>query len=230
MKAEAPILMKPPLVAMALAGLKTQTRRIGGKQPAPDATFTGLDERCRAHFSDGTVWTDRYGGPGTLLWLKENYAFGHAPNDEPDQGIACFADGEPGAVYHPALAPECLTWCRVFRKRSAIHMFRWAARTFFRETAIRVERVKDITDADAWAEGITGIDQNGYDLGNPAHYIGARFRFWHLWDEINGDRGFGVATNPWVYVVSFVYEPGPHPAGLDRTELPDAVLAPTLFD
>ena len=230
MKAEAPILMKPPLVAQARLGLKTQTRRTGGKQPAADATFLGLDERGRAHFSDGTIWSDRYGGPGTLLWLKENYSFGHAPNDEPDQGIALFRDGDPQTVYHPLLAPERLNWARAFRNRSAIHMYRWAARTFFRETALRVERVQDITEEDAWAEGITGIDRNGYDLGNPHHYIGAKFRFWHLWDQINADRGLGWNVNPWVFVVGFVYEPGPHPPELDRTKQADGLLAPSLFD
>lgn len=77
------------------------------------------------------------------------------------------------------------------RWRPAIHMPRVLARIRLDVTAVRVERLQDLSDEDARAEGVT--------VGGPDT---ARQAFCRLWDDINGDRGTW-SSNPWVWVVSF---------------------------
>lgn len=63
-------------------------------------------------------------------------------------------------------------------------------------TGIRVERVQDITDKDAIAEGVLPV--------GPEHAPELpRNEFASLWESINAKRGFGWSVNPWVWVVEF---------------------------
>jgi hypothetical protein len=76
-----------------------------------------------------------------------------------------------------------------------IHMPRWASRISLEITGVRVERVQDISEADALAEG---VDRTNTSLPG---YATERFR--RLWDSINAARGFGWEVNPWVWVIEF---------------------------
>lgn len=80
------------------------------------------------------------------------------------------------------------------RWRPSIHMPRWASRLTLEVTGVRVERVQEISEADAAAEGVMPLQM---DRGSciPS-YEG-------LWDSINVKRGFGWDANPWVWVVEF---------------------------
>ena len=68
---------------------------------------------------------------------------------------------------------------------------------------MRVERLRDISEADARAEGI--IKQaHGYGVAGLHMTLStAREAFACLWDSINAERGYGFAVNPWVWVVEF---------------------------
>jgi hypothetical protein len=82
-------------------------------------------------------------------------------------------------------------------------MPRWASRITLEVTAVRVERVRDISEADAMAEGI--IPQ-AYGFGVEGLHMSlqtAREAFGCLWDSINAKRGYGWAVNPWCWVVAF---------------------------
>lgn len=98
-------------------------------------------------------------------------------------------------------------------------MPRWASRLTLEVTDVRVERVQDITETDARAEGVThalfptdhGLDrwcrysarvasQRGEPRPTAATAVGG---FAALWDHINGARGYGWNLNPWVWAVSF---------------------------
>jgi hypothetical protein len=83
------------------------------------------------------------------------------------------------------------------RWRPSIHMPRWASRLTLAVTSVRVERVQEITEADARAEGIEPqrSDYSGEDSNS--------LQFRDLWDSINAARGYGWAVNPWVWVVEF---------------------------
>jgi hypothetical protein len=78
-------------------------------------------------------------------------------------------------------------------------MPRWASRITLEITAVRVERVQDITEEDAEAEGALSC----YEPDEAEHPDGCVCQFRNLWDTINSKRGYGWDVNPWVWVVEF---------------------------
>jgi len=111
--------------------------------------------------------------------------------------VAYRADGE-----YPARLKDTHVW------RPSIFMPRWASRITLNITEVRAERLQDISEEDAIAEGVTGP----HDVWYPAfrvpgdskpRYSSAKSAFTDLWDSINAKRGFGWDTNPWVWAISF---------------------------
>jgi len=103
-------------------------------------------------------------------------------------------DPEPELSYEDMDGPGC-------RWKPSIHMPRWASRINLEITDIRVERVQDISEQDAKAEGVQKV----------MAFIGFTKNFKELWDEINGKpRANGIdiswEANPWVWVVTFKKE------------------------
>lgn len=94
-----------------------------------------------------------------------------------------------------------------FSKCPSIHMPRWASRITLDVTGVRVERVQDISEVDACAEGVsyTGPYPAAFASGFlPRPENIARREFQTLWNSINGKRaGADWASNPWVWVVEF---------------------------
>lgn len=79
--------------------------------------------------------------------------------------------------------------------RPSIFMPRWASRITLEIMAIRVERVQDISEEDAIAEGIPY-----------SHWVGVkyhRYQYKLLWDSINAKRGYPWESNPWVWAIEF---------------------------
>lgn len=103
--------------------------------------------------------------------------------------------------------------------RSSLHMPRWAARILLRVTNLRVERVRDISEADAQAEGFRLTAQEIASnealmkreplphikaIGGDAKYpLTGATKFHLYWEQLNGPRGFGREFNPWVIAVTF---------------------------
>lgn len=95
------------------------------------------------------------------------------------------------------------------RWRPSIHMPRWASRLTLEVTGVRVERLNDISEADAMAEGAAYRLSPGGDLagafepmpGEALHPINYRSHFRDLWESINDPGSW--ALNPWVWVVQF---------------------------
>ncbi len=92
-----------------------------------------------------------------------------------------------------------------------IHMPKWAARIWLEITGVRVERVQDINEEDAIAEG---LDTEGACLCK--EFDGVRYcihcnkRLWDfvgefrgIWDSINAKRGYGWEVHPWAWVIEF---------------------------
>lgn len=130
-----------------------------------------------------------YGVPGDRLWVRET--FGHFElNDSFKPGDRVFyrADGE---------CLELQPW------RPSIHMPRWASRITLEITAVRVERLHDISESDARAEGITPFnDGHGWHTEDGRHYAGtAADAYLSLWASINGEAS--ARANPWVWVIEF---------------------------
>ena len=181
---EKPILFSALMVRALLAGTKTQTRRIVKPPPKwASASCAGVDFGCP------------YGVPSDRLWVREAWAVPHPldhlkPSEVP-QGAAL--------VYYAAT--ENLGG---LLKRQSLFMPRWASRITLELTAVRVERLQEISEADARAEGSPCVDEfSGREVLFPDHSKAGSFRLGYsvLWESINGAGSWAV--NPWVWVLSF---------------------------
>ena len=199
--------MKPiseQMVNAILDGRKGVTRRVINPQPK-DCGNGWVEYRKgksaatwhapTAHANIGTAPIEEFCQyqPGDLLWVRESFRFGHAPNDESGQGVALYADYR--CKYHPDLHPSRYTWCRQWVKKPSIFMPKWASRITLRVTSIRAERLQDITEEDAKAEGVAAW----HDTKDGTVY---RPEFALLWDKINGKR-YPWAANSWVWAIRF---------------------------
>lgn len=136
-----------------------------------------------------------YGQPGDRLWVREAYC--HAVTDggyvtdtpiyRADNPDVIKVDGDGFTVFRKD-GKEASPWI------PSIHMPRWASRITLEITGVRVERVQEIDDEDAIAEGIKPIWDND---------VGPVSVFAELWDDINAARGYSWGSNPWVWVVEF---------------------------
>ncbi|KAA9157344.1 hypothetical protein F3K36_30285 [Delftia sp. BR1] len=203
---ERPILFSGPMVRALLAGTKTQTRRIC--KPAMAHNLSHVvevpDPQERGQVYNGTTFGDEegsiqftspYGGVRDRLWVRESHWWF---KDE--------CDHETG-YYPPALTADDVEYRADGEStrhgwRPSIHMPRWASRILLEITSVRVERLQDINQADAQAEGAPpghpSIDQISREFGYPDF---PRSWYAQLWEEINGPDSW--AQNPWVWVVEF---------------------------
>ncbi len=89
-------------------------------------------------------------------------------------------------------------------------MPRWASRITLEVTDVRVQRLQEISQEDALAEGVTKVRDHcyvirGIDYDEIAHCHSCPIaRFAKLWDSLNAERGFGWDQNPWVCATSFI--------------------------
>ena len=210
---ERPILFSGPMVRAILDGRKTQTRRVL-KVPETHGHFVGIyAPGLTAVFShDVSVphndFSVRLIGKGTELWVREGFAtvsFGGAVTD----GIYYQADVDGT---HRFLTREG-TWethkdgqfhRRPDKWKPSIHMPRWASRITLRVTAVKVERLQDISDEDAKAEGIFQTNAGSWSAVEgyaPLAGQSPKGGFYCLWTSINGPGSWDA--NPWVVAYSF---------------------------
>lgn len=184
--------MSGPLVTAIFEGRKTQTRRVVKPQPIFD--------------SKPDAWDCPYGQPGDLLWVRETWAAAGQHDDRAPRDITTRMVRD---VWYQAQEADRRPNFMRGRWRPSIHMPRWASRLTLKVTGIRVERVQDITSADALAEGMTATTLagrtcvlDGKPSGNFA-WTAPDYAFGVIWNDINEKRGYGWKTNPWVWVVEF---------------------------
>lgn len=193
---ERPILFSGPMVRAILDGRKTQTRRVVNHPP-----FEATDEGIDVEYAIGYLRCP-YGQPGDLLWVKENCWL--PPVDARHMGVQYDADATAADLRNAKRDLIPLGW----RHTSSLMTPRWASRLLLRVTEVRVERLWEITQEDAIAEGIERIGDRfkGYmrlftgEEYNPAL---PKTSFAQLWETINAKRGYGWDSNPWVWVLSF---------------------------
>lgn len=198
---ERPILFSGEMVRAILDGRKTQTRRVIKPNHAGRVKEPG--SRRNWHLADpNAVLACPYGQPGDLLWVRETWS--------QDSRGGCLPNGED-AVYYRADFPSDKIWAGSWKP--SIHMPRWASRITLRVTDVRVERVQDISEADAQAEGAEFSELPCFSrIPNQRRgfrqIAGYRAGFLTLWDSINAGRGYGWDTNPWVWALTFEREEG----------------------
>ncbi len=225
--ADKPIIFSAPMVRALIDGRKTQTRRIIENVPdappsrcaprnTPRHPAPYLDAYCEERPTPtnprgmGRNWhwwqiDDRPGpvvfrlpyAPGDRLWVREAFIGPYAyevneypPRDWGNKPIWFPADGP---------VPDKFTGQFWHRARPSIHMPRWASRLTLTVTDVRVQRLQEISEADAVAEGIAGVP---WDSGGLDHIVPYRT----LWNSFHGPDAWDA--NPWVAAYSFAVQHG----------------------
>lgn len=212
-----PILFSAPMVRALLEGRKTQTRRALCLEDEDfDPPYVGGFEVMGAR----AVWRD----PQDCTVRAFPGAAGSTVGDrlyvrEPARVVA-IRGGLVTVQYDaggPAPAedgewPERLA-APVVGRALAYGCHREASRITLTVTDVRVQRVQDISEEDAAAEGIVHEHPNGdekYNVwpvpGTGAYAISACDAYRQLWDDLNAKRGFGWEENPWVVALTFTVE------------------------
>jgi hypothetical protein len=194
--------------------------------------------------ADGTVHRIRcpYGDIGDVLWVRERFGYlGNIVSGGSDDAVVMWLYHADGHVAHKKMKHDLMLslvprqpdlpdpqthwneydsalkkWWERQKSKPSIHMPRRASRITLEISDVRVERLQDISEADAIAEGIlkspehhllyrdyTGDKtyvENGYGLQRTI-WVQAVPSYQSLWDTINGDGAW--AANPWVWVVEF---------------------------
>lgn len=192
------------MVWAILGGHKTQTRRI--IKPQPDWGTHQITQawEVSAFEVGGVNHRCPCGIPGDRLWVQETWC----------QPRAAGADFQHPAYLHDVIyaADEgkerhegCRNWYQSnndFKWRPSIHMHRCDSRITLVIEAVRVERLQDISDLDAHAEGAEGprptYDGNETGEAGPPSFVHG---FADIWDSINGDGAWD--KNPWVWMIEF---------------------------
>lgn len=209
MKKEIPLLFSTPMVQAIVDGRKTQTRRvIKNIHPEckylPDCNGPGVSFMEPKYFTKpkDEQWVSiaqcPYGKPGDLLWVREKHK----------RLVNCETSEFAFWSYY-ADSPEGFHKKYPYKWKPSIHMPKDAARIWLEVTDVRVERLHDISEADAKAEGAPDtlkVDDFKLlkGLGNwpiPKPFHQHQFGFLALWCKINGCPSW--LQNPWVWVVSF---------------------------
>jgi len=221
---ERPILFSASMVRAILEGRKTMTRRVI-KYPLSTGAFVLME------MADGSLWPHvscdgeslldnhdnetpmhcPYGQPGDRLWVRETFR------------TDAYADGRAEYRASPTCEEKIEEYDSPARWRPSIFMQRKYSRILLDVTAIRVERVQDISEADARDEGSSctlwyqpfgksegesvNLSTQAINPVHPSHGkpegISYRNGFASLWDSINAKRGYGWDANLWVWVVEF---------------------------
>ncbi|MBF8806959.1 hypothetical protein LG197_17615 [Pseudomonas asiatica] len=243
---ERPILFSGPMIRALLDGRKTVTRRALSARDLKEIDYAVRLGECHAlpaegdsmHPNDTSYYAElcRFGLPGDRLWVRETWL-----EDPEDDGTWAYTQymgckGSPlSDIPKRFQKPEhCIfraSWDgSALRWRPSIHMPRWASRILLEVTDVRVERLQDISDDQAKAEGMVYTDFGmqerpgkgsidggktfhplkpqqapGWHAGDATHpdqcLDRARWAFANLWEKINGENSWDA--NPWVWVVEF---------------------------
>jgi hypothetical protein len=221
---EHPILFKGEMIRAIIAGQKSQTRRAMRNQVVSPGIVQlarpGYCEIVNEHGVQIPGFHCPYGQPGDQLWVREAWsvemlsAYGTKDGYHSNYALRYKADlsereievlpGEPDP-YIKLYENQRFDW------RPSIHMPRLASRITLEITGVRVERLQDINEEDAKAEGVertvTGDGWRRYSDDPEQESAGltpcasAINSYQSLWSAINGDDSWNA--NPWVWVVEF---------------------------
>ena len=204
---ETGMLFTSPMVRAILEGRKTQTRRIAkpvkhpdlGNLYTPGALAMGREPQ---HVIDRAC---PLGQPGDRIYVRETFVQGY--KEDPETGAVRDYDEEgndiPMTTWYRA-TDGGITWCdddgweTNVPWKPAIHMPKALARIWLEITGVRVERLQDISEADALAEGarfeLASIDS--VRIGATASFLSG---FRNIWESTGGDWD----ANPWVWAIDF---------------------------
>lgn len=217
--ADKPIIFSAPMITAIIAGRKTQTRRT--LKPPPhllsDTSLSYIGKDGKGH--EVRIHT------GDRLWVKEAWRTQENFDELSPKEICAEFEGEFGEPSIPTFyeadgkcdAHSIALWqqSQIGRLRSPLHMPKVASRITLVVTDVKIERLQDISEDDAIAEGVVqGKTSFEYDIGtveqdwfrvpgvdDPGTGISAADMYAQLWEHINGPVSW--AANPWIVAVSF---------------------------
>jgi hypothetical protein len=222
-----PILFIGPMVRAILDGQKTETRRLVKAKTQPwehhheesgccPSDWTPVPEEklhpdqagwwwATACHADEPIGRCPYGEPGDQLWVRETWAvMARCDNTKPRDLVS---PKRPTLWYRADELMGIHSNLRLRgRWRPSIHMPRWASRLTLDVIEVRVERLQDITEEGAQAEGHDPSPQPATINGKPGRVAIFDPIKWFAveWEKLNGDRdGASWTANPWVWVVRF---------------------------
>lgn len=205
---------------------KTQTRRIVKVPLWEPLMEMAMAPGCAIYRgAKGEQVRSPYGYSGTMLWVRETW--GRTVDQKARATFVYRADGaareelytDEGEGDPCDLGRKVANYAEVASWRPAIHMPRHACRLWLEVVSVRVERVQDITEADAIAEGIEPHGVTSFDsamrpqghgwkdysgkefVGGAGYYTSPIDSYRSLWDSINGKGSF--KANPWVWRIAF---------------------------
>lgn len=217
------------MVRAILDGRKTQTRRIMKNQPAGDypdtpALIRSVDGGFQwyGHYGESSIFNCPFGAVGDRIWVRETWGVVSHELDE-DGRIQPWSPDRPATDIHEMpfgngyysghaiyAADGDFTWGdddgyedgRSCWKPS-IHMPRAACRILLEITCVRVERLNNISQEDAQAEGmeLTGWRPTYSDPDSGGEVWTPYDNFAQLWESIYGEESW--KANPWVWVIEF---------------------------
>ncbi|NWB73951.1 hypothetical protein HX805_15945 [Pseudomonas sp. G5001] len=216
---ERPILFSAPMVRAILEGRKTVTRRALNVQALKNIGYGVQLGECHELPSEGPLhpnsigyYTDfcPFGQPGDRLWVRETFGL----------QVRQYGGGAGEHIVYRATNPDAI-YCKSaegqeypVKWKPSIHMPRHSSRILLEITDVRVERLQDISEEQAVAEGLIWQGQeNGktfyshaerkYPPGAHQQFgisgVDAVSAFRNLWNSVGGDWD----ANPWVWVVEF---------------------------
>ena len=219
---ERPILMSGPLVVQTMKWFKTQTRRV-----MTCATGPSLSVECHGNGRATLSWLTGagpgypvdeqtkeiacpYGVPGDRLWVRETWAIATGEPNDRNAVIRYRSD----MALRPLVIPPDWSWApmsTLTRFHPSIHMPRWASRLTLEIVEVRAQRLQDISEADARAEGVLSeaeLNVLRLDMNDANGVTWGRDRFKALWDSINSKRLVGGKpvtweANPYVWAITY---------------------------
>lgn len=217
---EHPILFTDEMVRAILDGRKTQTRRVVKVQPpdhryrlatcmsSTDRKIEGLHHWVHVVGNDQRDVSQPYFRcpyvVGDRLWGREAHVIGGPYPESPEIFYRATDSRRAQDVICDDYMLESIPW------RPSIHMARRDSRITLEITDVRVERVQDISEEDAKAEGVESLGGKFFRdyLSRSTEsvdmtHLNARESFKSLWDSINKKRGFGWDANPWAWATTF---------------------------
>ena len=209
---ERPIIFNADMVRAVLDGRKTQTRRIMREQPE---VIPKEDEHGKPGFwipfnagktmvrNDDMHIACPFGLKGDRLWVRETFRVHSRATDVATLVYKASEQQSWTQQTHRVPIEKCNKPAVVDKWTPSIHMPRWASRITLEITGVRVERLWDITEDDAKAEGCTfealRFKPDTREVEEMGHT--AVHQFGGLWQSIYGADSW--QANPWVWVIEF---------------------------
>ena len=209
--ADRPIIFSAPMVRALLDGRKTQTRRIiqqpdmdGGerwvKYPSGWVLSVNAEDEYRRRI---------FYAPGDRLWVRETWRPHYLGDGVWNLDVSYPADGERRMICDGEFGDKDWNWPKAADcgNVTPLHMPRWASRLTLTVTDVRVQRLQDISEADAVAEGVIHDSFGGWrghegTIGYPT----AIWAYHHLWNSLHGPGAWDA--NPWVVALTFTVQRG----------------------